>query len=155
ALADDLARLMDDMTTRQVSWEKLDALVPEELDAYWQLTLRFLAIAREEWPKVLAAHGKIEPAARRDALIAAEAARLSSKTDGPRIGAGSPGSMPATADLTAPIARLPHGAVVLPGLDTDLDDATWDLIAGGKDNGAEPAVSHPQFAMHALIRRIG
>src|SRR2546429_6650415 len=34
ALADDLARLMDDMTTRQVSWEKLDALVPEELDAY-------------------------------------------------------------------------------------------------------------------------
>src|SRR5438477_9234641 len=30
ALADDLARLMDDMTTRQVSWDKLDALVPEE-----------------------------------------------------------------------------------------------------------------------------
>src|SRR5262249_59356552 len=89
ALADDLARLMDDMTTRKVSWDKLDALVPEELDAYWQLTLRFLTIAREEWPKVLAAHGKIEPAARRDALIAAEAARLAGKADGPVIVAGA------------------------------------------------------------------
>ena len=59
ALADDLARLMDDMTTRQVGWEKLDGLVPDNLDEYWQLTLRFLKIAREQWPKILAAHGKI------------------------------------------------------------------------------------------------
>ena len=29
ALADALARLMDDMTTRQVPWDKLDTLVPE------------------------------------------------------------------------------------------------------------------------------
>ena len=40
ALADDLARLMDDMTTRQVPWDRLDELVPDKLDAYWQLTLR-------------------------------------------------------------------------------------------------------------------
>ncbi len=36
ALADDLARLMDDMTTRQVDWKKLDSLVPDDLDEYWQ-----------------------------------------------------------------------------------------------------------------------
>src|SRR5262249_42165749 len=29
ALADDLARLIDDMTTRQVPWERLDRLVPD------------------------------------------------------------------------------------------------------------------------------
>ena len=40
------------------------------------------------------------------------------------IAAGSTGSMPATAKLLATIARLPHGAVVLPGLDSDLDDAS-------------------------------
>ena len=39
ALADDLARLMDDMTTRGVSWDRLDELVPDDLDRYWQLTL--------------------------------------------------------------------------------------------------------------------
>src|ERR1700710_2334432 len=44
ALADDLARLMDDMATRGVDWKALDGLVPDALDQYWQLTLRFLNI---------------------------------------------------------------------------------------------------------------
>ena len=47
ALADDLARLIDDMTTRGVSWDRLDDLVPDKFDPYWQLTLKFLQIARE------------------------------------------------------------------------------------------------------------
>ncbi len=159
ALADELARLMDDMTTRGVAWERLDELVPENLDRYWQLTLEFLKIAREAWPKILAERGRIEPAARRDALIKAEAARLAAHTDGPVIAAGSTGSMPATAALIATIARLPHGAVVLPGLDTDLDAESWELIAGKQDAAGRevvpPAVGHPQFAMQALLRRIG
>jgi ATP-dependent helicase/nuclease subunit B len=153
ALADDLAHLMDDMTTRGVAWERLDQLVPETLDRYWQLTLEFLKIARDAWPKILAERGAIEPAARRDALIKAEAARLATHRDGPVIAAGSTGSMPATAELIATIAKLPHGAVVLPGLDLALDAESWQSIAG--DEPAEPALGHPQFAMQALLRRIG
>jgi ATP-dependent helicase/nuclease subunit B len=154
-LADDLARLMDDMTTRQVSWDELDDLVPDHVDAYWQLTLNFLKLARESWPEILAAHGAIEPAARRDRLIAAEAERLA-RTDAPVIAAGSTGSMPSTAALLATIARLPRGAVVLPGLDTDLDEDAWQLIAGrqrGRDPGT-PAFGHPQFAMQGLLDRL-
>jgi ATP-dependent helicase/nuclease subunit B len=157
-LADELARLMDDMTTRGVPWERLDGLVPEDVDEYWQLTLEFLKIAREEWPKILRAYGAIEQAARRDLLIEAEAARLAS-TDAPVIAAGSTGSMPATAQLLTAVARLPHGAVVLPGLDTELDESAWQLIGGRKDaRGRDllpPAPGHPQFAMHALLQRIG
>jgi ATP-dependent helicase/nuclease subunit B len=152
-LADDLARLMDDMTTRQVPWERLDDLVPDRFDQYWQLTLQFLKIAREVWPAILAERGAIEPAARRDLLIAAEARRLAAKTDGPVIAAGSTGSMPATAALIATIARLPHGAVVLPGLDTELDEPSWEMI--GRDGDGESAHGHPQFAMQALLARIG
>ncbi len=73
------------------------------------------------------------------------------------IAAGSTGSIPATADLLATIAKLPHGAVVLPGLDTDLDDAVWALIAGDIPTPrmtARPR-GHPQFAMQALLTRIG
>src|SRR5262245_30440647 len=127
ALADDLARLIDDMTTRQVSWDRLDDLVPDHVDEYWQLTLRFLKIAREAWPAILNERRTIEPAARRDRLIAAEAARLAN-SKGLVVAAGSTGSMPATAVLLATIARLPHGAVVLPGLDTGLDEESWPLI---------------------------
>ena len=155
ALADDLARLMDDMTTRNVPWERLDQLVPDEFDRFWQLTLRFLQIARERWPEILHAAQAIEPAARRDALIKAETARLGRKPDGPVIVAGSTGSIPATADLIAAIAWLPRGAVVLPGLDTELDEDSWRLIAGDQSKGVAPAPGHPQFAMHALLARIG
>ncbi len=145
-LADDLARLMDDMTTREVSWERLDDLVPDHFDEYWKLTLQFLKIAREQWPAILAERGAIEAPERRDRLIAAEAARLA-VSHAPVIAAGSTGSMPATAKLLATIANLPHGAVVLPGLDTELDDDAWEVISA--------APSHPQFAMHGLLCRIG
>ncbi len=155
ALSDDLARLMDDMTMRDVSWTKLDGLVPDFLDQYWQLTLKFLDLARSNWPAILDERGFIEPARRRDALIKAEAARLARKTDGPVIAAGSTGSIPATAELIATIARLPHGAVVLPGLDTDLDDDSWRLIAGDERKGIPPAPGHAQYALQALLARIG
>ena len=72
------------------------------------------------------------------------------------IAAGSTGSMPATAKLLATIAKLPHGALVLPGLDMDLDDASWALIAGNADDKTHdgaPAAGHAQFAMHALLDR--
>ena len=57
------------------------------------------------------------------------------------------------------MARLPHGAVVLPGLDTDLDDDAWRSIGGVSDAKgkftAPPASNHPQYAMHALLSRFG
>src|SRR5581483_2951925 len=55
ALAKDLARLMDDMTTRQVDWARLDQLVPEEFDEYWKQTLAFLKFIRQQWPAILQA----------------------------------------------------------------------------------------------------
>src|SRR3954462_2984806 len=119
ALAGDLARLIDDMVTRGVDWNALDPLGPGQFDKYWQHTLQFLQIAREHWPAFLAEENKIEPAARRDMLIEAEAARLTRQHDGPLIAAGSTGSMPSTAKFLHAVARLPQGAVVLPGLDTE------------------------------------
>ncbi len=157
ALASDLARLIDDMVTRDVSWDRLDGLVPDNLDRYWTLSLDFLRIARKLWPDHLKEIGKIEPAARRDMLIAAEAERLTKHPKGPVIAAGSTGSMPATARFLHAVAKLPHGAVVLPGLDTDLDEASWQAIGGMRNDEGKfiehPAANHPQFAMHALLDR--
>ena len=149
ALADDLARLMDDMTTREVPWSRLDDLVPEDVDVYWEQALDFLKIAREAWPAILAERGAIEPSERRDRLIAAEAKRLAGASGKPVIAAGSTGSMPATAKLLATIAHLPHGAVVLPGLDLELDEEAWDAI------GATPKASFGEllsFLRHPGIR---
>jgi len=159
ALAGDLARLIDDMVTRGVAWDALDGLVPDQLDRYWQHSLDFLRIARTAWPAYLDEIGRIEPAARRDLLISAEAARLSAHRDGPVIAAGSTGSMPATAKFLQAVAKLPDGAVVLPGLDTDLDDEAWQSIGGATDPQGRvtqhPSSNHPQYALQALLRRLG
>src|SRR5712664_362352 len=159
ALAGDLARLMDDMVTRGVAWEALDKLVPDQLDRYWQHSLEFLRIARKTWPDHLKEIGRIEPAERRDRLIEAEAARLTAHHEGPVIAAGSTGSMPATAKFLAAVADLKQGAVVLPGLDTDLDDEAWQTIGGVRDAQGkfttQPSSNHPQFAMQGLLDRFG
>ena len=41
------------------------------------------------------------------------------------------------------IARLPNGAVVLPGLDTDLDDAAWDSIGGTRAGDSRAGAPSP------------
>jgi ATP-dependent helicase/nuclease subunit B len=159
ALAGDLARLMDDMATRGVDWAALDRLVPDQLDKYWQHSLEFLRIARKAWPDHLQEIGRIEPAARRDRLIDAEAARLTAHHEGPVIAAGSTGSMPATAKFLHVVANLKQGAVVLPGLDTDLDDEAWQTIGGFRDAQGKfttpPSSNHPQYAMQGLLDRFG
>jgi len=157
ALADDLARLIDDMTTRGVGWDRLDELVPGEYDRYWELSVALLNVLRSKWPDFLEERGVIEPAERRDLLIKAEAERLR-HSDAPVIVAGSTGSMPATASLIATVASLPNGAVVLPGLDIDLDEPSWRGLAGDDTapphDGGTPAFGHPQFAMQALLTRL-
>jgi ATP-dependent helicase/nuclease subunit B len=149
AMAGELARLQDDMITRGVAWSALETLVPETMDEYFRRTLDFLKIVRDNWPALLDEQMLMDAAARRDALIDAETARLKRDHKGPVIAAGSTASMPSTAKLLAAIASLPNGAVVLPGLDTDLDEAAWQLIGGG--DGINPVPGHPQFAMQRFL----
>src|SRR3546814_2198471 len=59
----------------------------------------------------------------------------------------STGSIPATAELLRTVAGLPQGAVVLPGLDLESDDAVWREIRD--DPG------HPQHGMAQLLDRLG
>ncbi|WP_292134796.1 double-strand break repair protein AddB, partial [Mesorhizobium sp.] len=153
-LARDLARLMDEIETEGTDWAKLTDLVTGNLAGWWQVTLEFLGIVTEAWPKFLAESDRSNPAAHRSALIRAEAARLlRNPPAGPVIAAGSTGSIPATAELLAAIARLPGGAIVLPGLDRTLDEASFQAIAAP---GARPAVlGHPQYGLARLIGKIG
>ena len=78
----------------------------------------------------------------------AEERRLSrNATPDPVIVAGSLGSVPATARLIAAVAKLPRGAVVLPGLDLDLDAAGWDGIDTGEGFSRVIAHGHPQAVL--------
>lgn len=145
-----LARALDDLLARVeifgADLSQLASLVPEALAGHWQETLEFLRIVTEAWPAILAEQGAVSEAARRNTLLArlAECWRRTPPRD-PVIAAGSTGTVPATARLLAVVASLPQGAVVLPGLDLDLEEEAWALVDE----------SHSQGAMKALLAALG
>ena len=146
ALADSLARVMDEVETQGCDLGKLKDLAPPELAEHWEGVTRFLDVLHLQWPAILDEEGKLNPAARRNQALKALAQRLqAAPPEGFVIAAGSTGSIPATADLLSAIARLPNGAVVLPGLDRELDADSWDTLEDG----------HPQFGLRLLLKTIG
>lgn len=152
-LSRDLAALMDEVETEGADWTALKRLVPDDLAGWWQVTLEFLRIVTAHWPAALAAMARSNPAAHRNALIEAEAERLSrNPPSGPVVAAGSTGSIPATARLLAAIARLPDGAVILPGLDMRLDTRAWEAVGAAE---SPSAFGHPQYGLKKLIGALG
>lgn len=147
-LAAELARLIDQMQIERLDPARLADLAPAEFAAHWQITLEFLRLVTEHWPRVLEGEGAIDPAARRNLLLEALAAAWKRQPPAdPVYAAGSTGSIPAAADLLAAIAYLPQGAIVLPGFDPDLDEASYAAL------DEDPA--HPQAGMKQLLVRLG
>ena len=154
-LARELARLVDMVETENVSLDALKSLVGEEFAAHWQQTLTFLDIVTSWWPAHLAEAGTLAPMDRRNRLILAEALRLrDTQPTGPILVAGVTGSIPATVELMRAIATLPQGAIVLPGVDLDLDEPSWQAITAGGVDG-RPHSEHPQFGLKTLLDRLG
>lgn len=148
ALALELASLMDMVETENVALSNIAGLVPETFATHWQQTVEFLRIVTEYWPLHLAQNGLLSQAGRRNALILAEAERLREvppKT--PLIVAGVTGSIPATVELMRAVAALPNGAIVLPALDLDLDEAGWQAVSQSPE--------HPQFGLKKLLDSLG
>jgi double-strand break repair protein AddB len=146
-LAADLANLMDFIESEEVDLSTLESLPPEEYAEHWAKTVEFLRIVTEHWPAHLHNNGLVSPTARRNALMAFEAQRLMDTPPAePVIAAGSTGTVPATARLLKVIASLPNGAVVLPGLDLSLDEASWASLADHPE--------HPQAGMAELLNKL-
>ncbi len=146
-LAAELAALMDEAERAGVD---LGACLPDAADeryaAHWAETLKFLAIVTEAWPAWLAEQGLTNPAARQVALLDAQAAAWRAAPPSERVLlAGASGGIPAVARLARGIAGLPTGAVVLPGLDTGMADAAWEVLED----------SHPQAGLRRLLNGLG
>lgn len=145
ALAEALAALLDQVQAEELSFDRL-ARIGLDLPAHWQRVMAVLRTITELWPPLLQGLGQRDPMARRVALMRAQAEAWAAHPPvGPVIAAGSTGSHPATARLMAVVAGMPEGAVVLPGLDRDIDDESWEAL--------EP--SHPQHGLKRLLGVLG
>lgn len=148
ALADELAKLLDSAATvERAAWEKLPTLVDNiELARHWAENADFLDIVATYWPQCLQELGLSDPAAHGSAVRLALAERWQTTPPAhPVIVAGSTGSIATTRALMRVVAGLPRGVVVLPGLDADLDDASWRELGD----------QHPQFALRETLAALG
>ncbi|MCC6920285.1 MAG: double-strand break repair protein AddB [Alphaproteobacteria bacterium] len=144
ALAQSLARLIDEAANEDANLSGIATVAHPDMAEHWAKSVAFLDIAVQAWPAYLAEKARLDPAARRALAIRSYARSLAeARPAAPFIAAGSSGSIRATADLLKVIAGLPNGAVVLDGLDTGLDHDTWEAVA--------TAPSHPQFALRELL----
>ena len=87
----------------------------------------------------------MNPAARQIALLDAQAKTWTAAPPAtPVLAAGSTGAIPGVARLLRVIAGLPHGRVILPGLDLALPEPAWDALDD----------SHPQAGLRRLLQRL-
>lgn len=145
-LARELGRLLDELSIEGVSFTQLEGLVEGNFARHWQRIVGFLAIVGKAWPDVLRERGQIDAIERRTLALREQAMRWQANPPStPVIAAGSTGSQPATRELLKSVASLPLGAVVLPGLDRDMDESSWQVLDQ----------SHPQFGLRELLAALG
>ena len=145
SLAASLAQLIDSFDIENIPLAEIAELFRGEMADHQRDALDFLDHVRTGYPKLLGSRGRIGPHQRRSLLIDREAERLGRGGRFPMIAAGSTGSVPATARMMAAIAKLGSGAVVLPGLDQDLDDDAWAALSS----------QDAQYGLKLLLERLG
>ncbi|MCB1341468.1 MAG: double-strand break repair protein AddB [Pseudooceanicola sp.] len=145
-LADSLAALMDEMADEGVAPEVLRSLDVADMSGHWGRALAFIGIAEDYLHS-----GEVDPARRQRRAIERLVARWAVQPPpGPVLLAGSTGSRGTTLMLMEAVARLPQGAVILPGFDFDQPARVWDDLR--QSAGAE---DHPQYRFAHLMDRLG
>lgn len=142
--AEALGRALDLMQLYEASPDSLVGAVHGDMAAHWQGTTAFLDIVRTAWPEALRQAGLVDRVSQRQALLARTAIAWEAEPPrGPVIAAGIANAEPTAARLLGVVARLPQGAVVLPGLDVDMPQAEWEAL--------RPYDSHPQIPLKLLL----
>ncbi len=144
ALADSLAGLMDEMQSEGVPPERIRDLDVTDVSGHWQRGLEFVSLVERYFGQDTS-HGL--DALARQRLVAERLGRDWSNTppSHPILVAGSTGSRGATSYFMQLVARLPQGAVILPGVDFDLPRHVWARLGD-----AMAAQDHPQYRFARL-----
>ncbi len=146
-LAAELAALMDEAERSEIDLAAiLPTLALEDFAQHWQVTLQFLLIVTRAWPAWLAENRLMNPAARQAALLDAQAAAWADAAPPfPVVVAGTTGAIPSVARIMRVVAGSPQGRIVLPGLDFDMADETWEQLED----------THPQAGLRRLLNSLG
>lgn len=146
-LADSLADFMGEMVEEGVSPKDIATLDMGEHSEHWTRARDFLGIAQQ----VIAAGDRPTPEARQAMVVDRLIAEWKNNPPThPVVVAGSTGSRRATFRLMEAVAKLPQGAVILPGIDREMPSAIWRGLLDGRRSGLA-GEDHPQFRLAKLL----
>lgn len=149
ALSDSLAALFDEMQSEGVSVEAITSLDVSDQSGHWARAQRFIQIAEAFLAQT---ESPADPEARQRQIVTRLIAQWQENPPAhPIILAGSTGSRGTTGLLMQAIARLPQGAVILPGFDMDLPTAVWQTL---DPLDSLPPEDHPQYRFRHLMRAL-
>ncbi len=147
-LADSLAELIDEMQGEGVDPGSVSNLDVGDLSGHWARAQSFVGLAEAY---VSAQEMACDVQARlRQAVLNLITRWEAQPPQHPVILAGSTGSRGTTQMLMQAVARLPQGAVVLPGFDFEQPAYVWQ----GMDDPLR-SEDHPQYRFHRLITEAG
>ncbi|MEP5731277.1 MAG: double-strand break repair protein AddB [Sulfitobacter sp.] len=148
ALSDSLATLIDEMQGEGVTAEDIAHLDVSDQSGHWERAKQFLAIA-DRYLDGMNSAPDVE--ARQRKLVKAISEHWqNSPPENPVIVAGSTGSRGTTSMLMEAVAKLPQGALVLPGFDFAMPVEMWGSLTGDT-----PPEDHPQFRFFDLLQQLG
>lgn len=140
-LADSLAALIDEMQGEGVSPQAIAALDVSNHSKHWERTQTFLSIIAPLFTDTL------NQESRQRLAVARLADRWAvAPPQDPVLVAGSTASRGTTALFMQAVARLPQGALVLPGYDFETPAAVWSAM-----DDALTAEDHPQYRFRRLM----
>ncbi|MDA9208070.1 double-strand break repair protein AddB [Octadecabacter sp.] len=140
-LADSLVSLMSEMQGEGVPPDVIKNLNVTDQSGHWDRALTFIQLVQKFFE-----NDQLDPEGRQRLVIEQLIHRwVDAPPQNPIIVAGSTGSRGATSLFMQAVARLPQGAIILPGFDREMPDEIWAMLdpeKGGED--------HPQFRFKAL-----
>ncbi len=146
-LSDSLAALMDEMQGEGVSPEAIRQLDVSDMSGHWARAQAFIGITDHF---VGTESDAMDAQARQRHVVENLIARWQDTPPNyPVILAGSTGSRGTTLMLMKAVARLPQGAVILPGYDFDQPDPVWHNL-----DEALTSEDHPQYRFRKLMREL-
>ncbi len=146
-LADSLAGLIDEMQGEGVPVSRIEDLDVSDQSGHWNRAKKFLEIAHHYLERTTS---QPDAEARQRLLVSRIVSSWHENAPThPIILAGSTGSRGTTSLLMQAAARLPQGAVVLPGFDFDMPTSVWQAL-----DQELLSEDHPQYRFRHLMQAL-
>lgn len=144
SIASTLLSFVQELQSEDIDPASIQTLLENEFAEHWKESITFLTLFLECWPAILKERVASDRMDYRHFWMRFYADSL------PRhphhvIAAGVRGGTPVVNELLRAIARHPKGAVILPALDSGMEESCWDALSH----------SHPLFLTKQLLNECG